>query len=101
MKDLRKKSVKSFKFGNSTCNFLLLPTLYKNYRYILFKTQIRDSTIYRSNLLQSQTSYKEVKIVELQAGQAQNITGIARPAETDLRRYKLFSTRCILHVNYQ
>lgn len=33
--------------------------------------------------------------------QAQNIANIIWPTEANLQRYKLFSARCILHINDQ
>lgn len=39
-------------------------------------------------------------MVELRTGQAQNIADIARQAEADFRRCKLFGARHILYVNY-
>lgn len=40
-------------------------------------------------------------MVKLEVKQAQNIADITWPAKANLQRYKLFSTRYILHVNYQ
>lgn len=45
-------SAKNFRFSDNISSFLL-STLYKNYKYILFKTRIQDQRIPKSSLLWS------------------------------------------------
>lgn len=62
---------KSSRFGDSICDLSLSQILYNNYRYISLQTRIKNRTIYKSNLLQLQISYKLVRKVELLAVQSE------------------------------